>query len=246
MTGKVNRFTISSGKQNTAVSQLNANKPTNPDGNTTKQASQNTALDLVFVIDSTGSMSGKINALMSMCEQFVDDLTKSKISYRAAVVAFGDLTVSGDKISATPFTANVQTIKSLLQRLPKNSGGSNEGESCFEAIQAALRLPFQEKCIKVIVLMTDEPALLHSLSAQQIQGKLIADGCMLFAFATGEQYYKSFARATGGSWWDIESATSLDSVLAVLKKLAMSVTTTVTNVAKLADGDVKKYLQLTK
>jgi hypothetical protein len=34
--------------------------------------------------------------------------------------------------------------------------------------------------------------------------------------------------------------------LAVLKKLAASVTSTVTNVARLAGGDVKKYLQLTK
>jgi hypothetical protein len=246
MTDKLNRFTISSGKHNTVSSQLNANKSSNSDGNTSKHAAPNTALDLVFVIDSTGSMSGKINALMSMCEQFVDDLTKSKISYRAAVVAFGDLTVSGDKISATPFTANVQTIKSLLQRLPQNSGGANEGESCFEAIQAALKLPFQDKCMKVVVLMTDEPALQHNVAPQQIQGKLVSDGCMLFAFATGEQYYKSFARVTGGSWWDIESTTSLDSVLAVLKKLAASVTSTVTNVARLAGGDVKKYLQLTK
>jgi hypothetical protein len=142
----------------------------------------------------------------------------------------------------------VQTIKSLLdlKKLPRNDGGGNEGESSFEAIQAALKLPFQSKCIKVIVLMTDEPALQHNLSPQRIQGMLVEEGCMLFAFATGDAYYKSFAKATGGGWWDIESTRSLDSVLSILKKMAASVTMTVTNVVKLAQGDVKEYLRLTK
>ena len=108
------RFTITVGKQDTAVSRGEAKKPASFDSGKSKQPAPSSALDLVFVIDSTGSMSGKIKALMSMCEHFVDDLTKSAISYRVAIVAFGDLTVSGDKISTTRFTANVQTIKSLL------------------------------------------------------------------------------------------------------------------------------------
>jgi len=208
------------------------------------ERSQAAALDLVFVIDSTGSMSDKIDALKSMCERFVDDLARSSISYRAAIVAFGDLTVTGDKISKTPFTTDVRTIKTLLQKLPTNSGGGNAGESSFEAIQAAQRLPFQQKCIKVLVLMTDEPALQHNLTWTAIQQSLVADGILLFAFATSDHYYKSFAQATGGSWWDIDSARSLDAVLSALTKLAASVTKTVTNVARLAGGDVKKYLQL--
>lgn len=236
------RVTITVGKQNVVAPKSKgpaitvAGKPV--------QTAQASALDLVFVIDSTGSMSDKINALKSMCENFVDDLTKSSISYRVAIVAFGDLTVSGDKISTTPFTSSVSTIKSLLHKLPRNDGGGNEGESSFEAIQAALKLPFQQKCIKVLVLMTDEPALQGNLLWKQIQEKLVAEGCLLFSFATSDAYYKSFAHATGGSWWDIESASSLDAVLSILTKLASSVTKTVTNVARLAGGDVKKYLQL--
>lgn len=246
MADKSNRVEITIGKQNGVIPSSKPKGPVITVGGKPLQSTQASALDLVFVIDSTGSMSDKINALLSMCEHFVDDLTKSSISYRVAIVAFGDLTISGDKISTTTFTSSVQTIKSLLRKLPRNNGGGNDGESSFEAIQAALKLPFQQKCIKALVLMTDEPALQDDLSWRKVQEKLVAEGCLLFSFATSDEYYKSFAQATGGSWWDIESASSLDAVLAILKKLAASVTSTVTNVAQLAGGDVKKYLQLTK
>lgn len=148
-----NRVKITIGTQGAVATSGSASKPTISVAGKPVEPTQSSTLDLVFVIDSTGSMSDKINALKSMCEHFVDDLAKSSISYRAAIVAFGDLTVSGDKISTTPFTSDVRTIKALLQKLPENSGGGNEGESAFEAIEAAQRLPFQNKCIKVLVLM---------------------------------------------------------------------------------------------
>lgn len=241
-----NRVRITVGSQNAGTTPGSAQKSKILVAGKPVETSQASALDLVFVIDSTGSMSDKIGALKSMCERFVDDLAKSSISHRVAIVAFGDLTVTGDRISKTPFTTDVRTIKTLLQKLPTNSGGGNAGESSLEAIQAAQRFPFQQKCIKALVLMTDEPALQHNVTWKSIQQSLVADGFLLFAFATSDEYYKSFARATGGSWWDIDSARSLDSVLSALTKLAASVTKTVTNVAKLAGGDVKKYLQLGK
>ena len=43
---------------------------------------------------------------------------------RIAVVAFGDLTVKGDKIVATSFTHNLETTKRSLQKIPRY--GCNE------------------------------------------------------------------------------------------------------------------------
>src|SRR5450759_5464107 len=97
--------------------------------------------DLVFVIDTTGSMNDKIDALIQTCQSFVDKLATRRIDWVAAVVGFGDLTVEGDRIVATPFSSSADRVKALLRGLPRYSGGGNEGESSLEALQAALDQP---------------------------------------------------------------------------------------------------------
>jgi hypothetical protein len=97
--------------------------------------------DLIFVIDTTGSMNDKIDGLIESCESFVDKLAAKRIDWVAAVVGFGDLTVEGDRIVATPFSSSAERVKALLRGLPRYSGGGNEGESSLEALQAALDQP---------------------------------------------------------------------------------------------------------
>ena len=69
--------------------------------------------DLVFVIDTTGSMNDKIDGLIESCQSFVDRLATRRIDWVAAVVGFGDLTVEGDRIVATPFSSSAERVKSL-------------------------------------------------------------------------------------------------------------------------------------
>jgi hypothetical protein len=59
------------------------------------QDSARARADLVFVIDTTGSMNDKIDGLIESCQSFVDKLAAKRIDWAAAVVGFGDLTVEG-------------------------------------------------------------------------------------------------------------------------------------------------------
>src|SRR5260370_36699987 len=93
--------------------------------------------ELVSVIDATGSMNDKIDGLIESCESFVDRLATKRIDWAAAVGGFGDLTVEGDKIVATPFSSSAERVQALLPGLPPYSGSGNEGESSLEALQAA-------------------------------------------------------------------------------------------------------------
>src|SRR5260370_29184089 len=61
--------------------------------------------DLVFVIDTTGSMNDKIDGLIESCESFVDKLAAKRVDWAAAGVVFGDLTVAGAKIFCTPVSS---------------------------------------------------------------------------------------------------------------------------------------------
>jgi hypothetical protein len=201
--------------------------------------------DLVFVIDTTGSMNDKIDGLVESCQTFVDKLATKHIEWAAAVVGFGDLTVEGDRIVATPFSSSADRVKSLLRRLPRYSGGGNEGESSLEALQAALDQPgYRDGATKVIVLITDEPALQRKLRPSTMSGRLREAGAIAFVLSPNIKYFRSIAADTGGEWWNVESGGDFSKILAAFDKIATKVASTVAAVHRLAGGNVKEYLSL--
>src|SRR2546429_3303896 len=158
------------------------------------QDSAKARADLVFVIDTTGSMNDKIDGLIESCQSFVDRLASRRIDWVAAVVGFGDLTVEGDRIVATPSSSSRDRVKALLRGLPRYSGGGNEGESSLEALQAALSQPgYRPGAMKVLVLITDEPALQRTLRPSTITGALREAGAMTFVLSPKVNYFRSMA-----------------------------------------------------
>lgn len=201
--------------------------------------------DLVFVIDTTGSMNDKIDGLIESCESFVDRLASRHIDWVAAVVGFGDLTVEGDRIVATPFSSSAERVKALLRGLPRYSGGGNEGESSLEALRAALAQPgYRAGAMKVLVLITDEPALQKTLRPSTMTGMLREAGAIAFVLSPNIKYFRAMAAETGGQWWNVDSGGDFSKILDVFDKIATRVASTVAAVHRLADGNVKEYLKL--
>jgi hypothetical protein len=209
------------------------------------QDSAKARADLVFVIDTTGSMNDKIDGLIETCESFVDRLATKHIDWAASVVGFGDLTIEGDRIVATPFSSSADRVKALLRGIPRYSGGDNEGESSLEALQAALNQPgFRADAMKVVILITDEPALQKQLRPSTITGRLREEGAIAFVLSPNINYFKSMAADTGGHWWKVESGGDFSKILAIFDKIASRVASTVAAVHKLTGGNVKEYLSL--
>ncbi|HSS59893.1 MAG TPA: vWA domain-containing protein [Candidatus Limnocylindrales bacterium] len=201
--------------------------------------------DLVFVIDTTGSMNDKIDGLIESCQSFVDRLASRRIDWAAAVVGFGDLTVEGDRIVATAFSSSAERVKTLLRGLPRYSGGGNEGESSLEALQAALNQPgYRDGAMKVVVLITDEPALQRKLRPSEMTGRLREAGAIAFVLSPNLKYFRSMAGDTGGQWWNVDSGGDFSKILALFDKIASKVASTVAAVHKLTGGNVKEYLSL--
>ncbi len=202
-------------------------------------------VDLVFVMDTTGSMSDKIKGLLQTAQKFVDRFARLEMDARIAIVAFGDLNVRTDKIVATSFTSNIQTTKNSLQKIPRFSGGSNHGESSLEAMQKAMALDFRAGVVKVLLLITDEPALQSkNLNAADIINALVAGEFLTFVVGTRDKYYKEMANATGGKWYQVSAHTDFTDLLAMFGDIADRVTDTVADVYRLGDGSVSEYLQL--
>lgn len=201
-------------------------------------------IDLVFVIDTTGSMSDKIEGLLTTCAEFVEEFGKMNLDQRIAIVSFGDLYVPGDKIEATPFTQSVETVKRSLRDIPRNSGGGNEGESSLEALEKALALGFRPNAVRVIILITDEPAHQREIRAEAMTKKLMQNDFLVFVVSPPFNYFKDMAQQTGGSWYEVAADTDFNSILDVFRDLSKKVTSVVYDVYQLGGGSVSRYRQL--
>ncbi len=201
-------------------------------------------VDLVFVIDTTGSMSDKIESLLATCSRFADDFNRLQLNHRIAIVSFGDLRVPGDKIQNTTFTGNVEITKKSLRNIPRNSGGGNEGESSLEAMERALSLPFRPDAVKAIVLITDEPADQHRLRADDLISRLVEREMLVFVASPPHDYFKQMAQRNGGKWYKISAHTRFNDLLDLFRDLARKVSQAVFDVYQVGDGSVANYLRL--
>lgn len=205
-------------------------------------------VDVVFVFDTTGSMDDKIEALLNTCSQFVDEAKSLDLDPYFTLISFGDISVigGGDRIElVVPLTDNIEKIKYGLSNIPRNHGFGNEGESCLEAIHEAFKISHRKGAVKVMIVITDEPALQHDITAKKVIQKLQEREYLVFVVAIDTPYYKSMALKNGGIWKEIGVDTDLSEILEAFKEIAKKVSEIAQEVHLLGDGSVKRYLALT-
>jgi hypothetical protein len=203
-------------------------------------------VDICFVFDTTGSMSNKINGLVSSTVDLVGDLAKLELDWRVTTVPFGDLTVPGDRIvSEMPWVTTRGAAESQLRAMPRFSGGGNSGESSIEAMEIALAKDFRTAAIKVLVLITDEPALqTHQNTASRMSLRLRQAEVICFTAAPNEPYYQEWARHCGGSWTQISGSMDNASLRALLRSLVKQVVAVANDVVQITGGSVREFLAL--
>lgn len=121
-------------------------------------------LDLVLILDTTGSMDAHIKSVRDHVRSFAQVLKDSKIDFQIGVVTFTDrvddpppnnehkaLIFGGDK----EFTKDAEEISREVGKL-NAFGGGDAPESGFDAIEFASRRPFRTDARKVLLLITDD------------------------------------------------------------------------------------------
>jgi hypothetical protein len=109
--------------------------------------------DVVFLIDTSGSMGDDIVNVRNAASAFADALSASGIDYRLALVRFGQSANSGAASIAMSLSTDVNLFKSILSGWTAG-GGTEPG---FAAIRLAIQqLPFRPGAQKVFILITDE------------------------------------------------------------------------------------------
>ena len=129
------------------------------------------SVDIVFCIDSTGSMQGLINTVKSNALRFHDDLQhtmeeKGKMidDLRVRVIAFRDLYVDGtESMRESPFfrlPEQREEFSSFVSAINADGGG-DEAETGLEALATAINSDWSssgDKRRELIVLWTDASA----------------------------------------------------------------------------------------
>lgn len=214
----------------------------------TGKVSGGNMVDVVFVFDTTGSMDNKISALLETCAGFVDEASKMKLDPQFALISFGDISVlgGGDRIEVVVApTQNIEKIKHGLKYIPRNNGFGNIGESCLEAIDEAFKLQYRPKAVKVMIVITDEPALQYATKVGKTISTMSEREFLVFVVAIDEPYYKEMALKNGGIWKEIGPDTDLAEILKLFAEMAKKVSQIVKQVHLIGKGSVKEYLKLT-
>lgn len=111
-------------------------------------------LDVVLVIDGTGSMEDVIGDVKSRMDQLVLAIHRLVPTARIGAVVFGGV---GDPIEIQPFTLSSQKLAAFIGMIP-GKGGGEWRENTLGAIQTAVdKMGWQASAKKVIVLVGDTP-----------------------------------------------------------------------------------------
>lgn len=239
--------TVGSGKKKVVVS--GGQKPQVTSSAVEKVFQPRQKVDVEFIVDTTGSMEDKIKALLQIAEDFVVQSASLKLDLQFSLVAFGDISVKGggDTIElVVPLTDSVEKMRYGLRHIPRNNGFGNTGETCLEAVHFGFkRVQHREGAIKVMILITDEPAIQTTYSAESVTNELTRREYLVFVIATSHSYYKEMANKNGGIWKEIGPNTDLSELLAIFMEMAQKVAQIAKEVERIGDGSVAKYLRLT-
>ncbi|GMF37731.1 unnamed protein product [Phytophthora fragariaefolia] len=115
------------------------------------------ALDLVIVMDCTGSMSGWIDQAKSSIISIINNvrLVHPKAGVRIGFVAYRDFCDGNKRLQVQTLTSNVRVVRDFIASL-EAFGGGDHPEDIPGGLAAALEMPFQAEA-KRIVLVADAP-----------------------------------------------------------------------------------------
>ena len=182
--------------------------------------------DVIFVIDTSGSMSDKIDELYTEIQEFAYNLEAEGYDGAFGLVTFVDeanLPV-GDTLFSDP-----DAFSDVVAELNGAEGGFEHPiDASYVAIDTFF-LPSPDTCKKVIICITDETEedSDHSLS-ELINIATMGDSVRIYLVSPSGHPMEPATDATGGRWFDIET-TSLDEVLdAVADDIAEFTAVTIT------------------
>ena len=122
-------------------------------------------LDLMLVLDTTGSMGDELDYLKAELRSILGAITDDNpgLDLRSALVFYRDV---GDRyvVRTHEFTGDLERVRSTIEG-ESHDGGGDYPEAMDRALEAALGLGWRERSAKVMLLVADAPPHLDRVEA---------------------------------------------------------------------------------
>ena len=159
-------------------------------------------VDVVFVLDTTGSMKKEITGVKNAITQFVENLRLGNRDARVGLVTFGETV----REVFSP-SADVQEFKGWIAEEIADGGSVDDNENVLEALNAAVKFDFRNNAQRVFILVTDAPFheknAVTQLTTSEIAGKLKSNGVMLVSVSPEFTQYKSLVGDARGKLFNL-------------------------------------------
>lgn len=172
-------------------------------------------IEVVFVVDATGSMSGAISGVKTNIAEFAQCFSGDQYNLRLGLVEFKDTAVDGmdstiiHKVSYTPWLSTPSFISELTT--VRVEGGGDTDETPIDAMGYLTGSGFNwsSDAYKFAILVTDAGYKVtnrHGIGSLNQLGQMLADRDIHTSVITSSSYYDDygeFAAMTGGLVDDI-------------------------------------------
>ncbi len=169
-------------------------------------ASNIVPVDIVFVIDQTGSMRQEVNEVKTNIAEFTQRLASRGVDYRLGLITFSD------KVERRrEFTEDVNSFVSWIDEM-SIGGGGDDNENALEGLYEGSTLHYRQSAQKIMILITD--AMYHQkgdrgdgttqYTTNTMADFLIRNNVKLFSIAPPAiDGYRILADVTHGKRFDI-------------------------------------------
>ena len=190
-------------------------------------------LDVVLVLDCTGSMAKSADALRRNWSGFTDALAKARFDVRFGLVGFRDTTLNQPlelpTFGGEPLTADAERVAAALRDV-RFGGGGGEGESSLDGLAKAADYPLRVGAARVLILVTDGPpkrvdrrvksidAAVEHLRARRI------DQLHVVALPDHRKRFEPLDAGAKGAFFNLKDATDRDAFGRLTADLAKAIT----------------------
>ncbi|KAH7332678.1 hypothetical protein B0J17DRAFT_603542 [Rhizoctonia solani] len=225
-------FVTSRGGEYFFVPSVSTIKDLSDDGGTATKAS----LDVLFLLDATGSMQPYIDQVRDSIQELSSSLVSTtnwtNDALRFGLVTFNDHPLPLDQVTTShPFSTDVNVLKSTLSTVVAQGGGDGPEAQC-EALREALHADWHDNATKIAILITDSPP--HGIGEDEdkfpggcpiqndpirLSKRLAKNGIVLHVLAceptlsldysTPLDFYRAITQSTGGRLFPLTDVKSL-------------------------------------
>jgi len=183
-------------------------------------------VNVVFLIDTTGSMDTYISGVKDRAIEFSNILSSKGANYKLGLIGFGDL-YEKEKPSVYNFTNDIPKFQKQVKNIPRTYGGDIP-ESSLDALETGVELlkssKLDEDSKNIFILITDAPPHVPTKSGKSVQNicEMLSD-MKVTTYVVARKDHESIdaydpLTKPGGKYYDLN-----DKFFDILDNIAMSI-----------------------